>query len=278
MDFDRSTEDVGNIVEFGHLNLRVPDQPRALMFYVMVLGLSRDPQERTGTDNAWINVGRNQFHLPVGHSAQVLRGTIHLVMPDLAALARRIDSYARRMAGTVFESHVRGDRIELRCPWGNRVVVHAPDVARFGPHRLGMPCLEIDVAAGTAEGIARFYEQVMAQPSKVSEDERGCFARVPMGPHECVLFRESRAPVAPYDGHHIQVSVSDFSGVHSRLQALRLISEESDQHQYRFVRLVDPRDGSPLTEIEHEVRSLRHPLYGRSLLNAGPASREPGTP
>ncbi len=55
--FDRSTEDVGNIVEFGHVNIRVPDQQLALIFYVMGLGLTRDPYLVTGVDNAWINVG-----------------------------------------------------------------------------------------------------------------------------------------------------------------------------------------------------------------------------
>jgi hypothetical protein len=36
--FDRAAEDVGNIVEFGHVNVRVPDQQRAIIFYVMGLG------------------------------------------------------------------------------------------------------------------------------------------------------------------------------------------------------------------------------------------------
>jgi len=64
--FDRSREDVGNIVEFGHVNLRVPDQQLAIIFYVMGLGLTRDPYLVTGVDNAWMNVGTCQFHLPVG--------------------------------------------------------------------------------------------------------------------------------------------------------------------------------------------------------------------
>ena len=71
--FDRGSEDVGNLVEFGHLNVRVPDQQQAIVFYVMGLGLTRDPHLRVGVDNAWINVGSSQFHLPVG-PPQVLRG------------------------------------------------------------------------------------------------------------------------------------------------------------------------------------------------------------
>ena len=58
---DRRAEDIGNIVEFGHVNIRVPDQQRAVLFYVMGLGLTRDPYLVTGVDNAWINVGTCQF-------------------------------------------------------------------------------------------------------------------------------------------------------------------------------------------------------------------------
>ena len=80
--FDRATQDVGNIVEFGHVNLRVPDQQQAVIFYVMGLGLTRDPFLRVGIDNAWMNIGCCQFHLPTG-PAQVLRGVTGLVMPSL---------------------------------------------------------------------------------------------------------------------------------------------------------------------------------------------------
>ena len=40
--FDRTTQDIGNIVEFGHVNVRVPDQRLAIIFYVMGLGLTRE--------------------------------------------------------------------------------------------------------------------------------------------------------------------------------------------------------------------------------------------
>ncbi len=41
--FDRTAEDLGNIVELGHVNVRVPDQSKAIAFYLMGLGLTRDP-------------------------------------------------------------------------------------------------------------------------------------------------------------------------------------------------------------------------------------------
>ncbi len=65
-------------------------------------------------------------------------------------------------------------------------------------------------------------------------------------------------------GHHIQVYVADFSGPHKRLLERKLITEESNQYQYRFASVAG------LFDIEHEVRSLTHPLYARPLVNRNP--------
>ena len=264
--FDRSTEDIGNIVEFGHVNIRVPDQQQALAFYVMGLGLTRDPYLVTGLDNAWINVGRCQFHLPVG-PAQQLRGTVGLVMNDLDALVERLAAVRPRLAGTAFSFEPQGDTIDLRCPWGNRIRVHAADAARFGRITLGMPYVEIDTRTGTAAAIARFYVEVLGSPAQVGEDAAGVFARIPAGLNESLVFRETRRALPAYDGHHLQITVADFSGVHRRLLQRGLVTEESDQSQYRFQDIVDVDSGEVLATIEHEVRSMRHPTYGRPLIN-----------
>ncbi|MDE2228307.1 MAG: hypothetical protein KGL11_04615 [Alphaproteobacteria bacterium] len=58
---------------------------------------------------------------------------------------------------------------------------------------------------------------------------------------------------------------------HRRLSEFDLITEESDQHQYRFKDIVDPQTGRVLFTIEHEVRSTRHPLYARPLVNRNPS-------
>jgi catechol 2,3-dioxygenase-like lactoylglutathione lyase family enzyme len=269
--FDRSSEDVGNIVEFGHVNLRVPDQATALAFYVEGLGLTRDPAYRTGRDNAWINVGTAQFHLPVG-APQVLRGTIHLVMPDLDPLRERLAAVRGRLDGTAFDVAERDDAVEVTCPWGNRIQVHAPDPERFGHLQLGMPRIDFETGPGTAARIARFYEVVFGGIARCGQQPGGLEACVAAGPGSWLVYRETARSPAAYDGHHIQVTVADFSGVHRRLQQHGLITEESDQHQYRFREIVDVDRGDALVLLEHEVRSMRHPLFGRSLANDGLAS------
>ena len=267
--YDRRTEDVGNIVEFGHVNLRITDQQQAIVFYIMGLGLTRDPYLVTGVDNAWINVGTCQLHLPGGRS-QVLRGVIGLVMPDLDALAARLESVRPRLKGTAFAFERNGAQVDVTCPWGNRIRVHAPDAARFGSMLLGMPYVEVDVPTGTADGIARFYSEVLASPAALIQHAGGICARVAIGFGESLVFRETSRVLPAYDGHHIQIAVADFSGVHRRLLERGLITEESNQSQYRFQDIVDPRSGQVLTTLEHEVRSMRHPMYARHLVNRDP--------
>ena len=46
---------------------------------------------------------------------------------------------------------------------------------------------------------------------------------------------------------------------------------ETDAHEWRFQDIVDPATGAALFRVEHEVRSLRNPLYARPLVNRNPA-------
>ena len=47
--FDRTVEDLGNVVELGHVNVTVPDQSKAIAYYLMGLGLTRDPYSDGGS-------------------------------------------------------------------------------------------------------------------------------------------------------------------------------------------------------------------------------------
>ena len=64
--FDRRRQDTGNILFLEHVNVKVPDQTIATVFYVQGLGFTRDPYLMVGTENMWINIGQQQFHLPTG--------------------------------------------------------------------------------------------------------------------------------------------------------------------------------------------------------------------
>jgi predicted enzyme related to lactoylglutathione lyase len=264
--FDRTTQDVGNMVELGHVNVRVPDQLLATVFYVSGLGLTRDPYLMTGVDNMWVNVGIGQFHLPVG-PAQVLNGVTGLVLPDLDALVRRLKQVTGRLHGTHFAFKRRGDVVDVTCPWGNRIRVHAPDPAQFGRIALGMPYVEVMSKRKSSPGIVRFYREIIGVNGSIGKDSKGAFARIPIGAGEYLLYRETADTPPEYDGHHIQVAFADFSGPHAKLLARGLITEESNESQYRFQDIVDLDSGDVLATIEHEVRSMRHPMYARALVN-----------
>lgn len=268
--FDRTQEDLGNIVELGHVNVRVPDQAQAVAFYIMGLGLTRDPYLMAGLENMWVNVGRGQFHLPT-RGTDVVRGTTGLVLPDLEALLHRLEYAKKFLEGTKFSFKEVGDTVETTCPWGNRIRVHAPDPAKFGPMRVGMPYVECDIAPGTdLSAIARFYTEILDGIAGVSNDERGPYAWVSTSAESKVTFRESKGPLPEYDAHHIQITLADFSGPHKKLLERGLISEESDQHQYRFLDIVDVDTNKPLHRIEHETRSMRHPMFNRVFVNRNP--------
>jgi hypothetical protein len=266
--YDRTAEDLGNIVELGHVNVRVPDQKLATLFYISGLGLTRDPYLMTGVTNMWANVGRSQFHLPTGRG-QVLRGHTALVLPDREALLQRLSGVRRGLEDTSFDFREHDDYVEAVCPWGNRIRCYEPD-PRFGRITLGMPYVEIDVRRGAASRIADFYEEILDGFADVEEDEEGRCARIMVGPDQYLVYRETDRTIEPHDGAHIQITLVDFSGPHERLLAKGLVTEESDQHQYRFEDVLDLETGKVLVTMEHEVRSMRHPLYGRPLVNRNP--------
>jgi catechol 2,3-dioxygenase-like lactoylglutathione lyase family enzyme len=267
--FDRSAEDVGNVVRLEHVNLRVPDQLVATQFYVSALGLTRDPYLVTGVENMWINAGHTQFHLPTG-DAQRLRATIGLVLPGRRALLERLTVVAAALKHTDFAFEERQDFVAVRCPWGNRLQCYEPDPNRFAGTALGIVQLEFDVPPGAAEGIARFYREVLGARTAVPAGTHGASARIQVGKGQSLVFTESAQELASYDGHHIEVYVADFSGPHRRLRELGAITEESDQHQYRFLDIIDMRTRAPLFRLEHEVRSMTHPLFARPLVNRNP--------
>lgn len=268
--FDRSAEDLGNVVHLEHLNLFVPDQLVATQFYVSTLGLTRDPYMMTGVDNMWVNAGATQFHLPHG-KAQHFRGRISLVIPGREALLARLEQGGAALRGTAFSFEAQPDHVAVRCPWGNAMRCFEPDPARFDSIVLGIAELEFDVPPGTAAGIARFYREVLAANAAVENGAgNAASARVRVGTGQSLLFRETGAATLPYDGHHIQVYIADFSGPHRRLLDLGLVTQESSRHQYRFVDIVDPQTRTRLFQIEHEVRSMTHPMFRRPLVNRNP--------
>lgn len=271
--YDRTRDDMRNIVALEHVNVQIADQAAATLFYVKGLQLTRDPFIMVELDNMWINAGRTQMHLPTAAShPQVMRGTIGLVVPDLRAVDEALARVARRLAGTRFGFHREGETIRATCPWGNRFRIHAPDTNRWGRTELGIAYLDFDVPAGAARAIAAFYPALLDAPATLEPGTDDLeIASVRVGADQRLRFVETREPIPDYDGHHIAIYVADFGGPHAKLLERGLVSRESDAHEWRFIDIVDPETGRLVYQLEHEVRSMRHPLFARPLVNRNPA-------
>lgn len=263
---DLARQDVGTVVEFEHINVAVPDFEVATWFYVDALGLTREPYLDLGPDLVWINVGAQQFHLLRG-DPQVVRGTIELVVPSQTALVDRLTTMADRLDGVVFQVDAASGVVDVRGPWGNRF--RCREAAPGARVQLGLTGVEFDVRPRTVHGIQRFYEQILGAPASVHDD---C-CTVTVGPGQSLRFVESDTADRPYDGHHLAIYIANFSQPHDRLADRELLVGHIEPCQYRFVSIVDPDDNTPLFEIEHEVRSLHHPLRGRPLINRNPDQR-----
>ena len=265
---DYVEEDVGNIVSLEHVNVQVPDQSLALLFYVVGMGFTRDPYYNIGLNNMWANAGEQQFHLPT-RPAQAIDGHIGIVLPDLEALKNRLETVAPGLQETQFAWSANEDHVAVRCPWGNQLRCYAPGPA-FGDMALGIPYVEFLVGPGKASGIARFYRTVLGAPATLQSDHNGALAKVSIGRNQALIFRETSEPLRAYDGHHIAIYVANFSGPYEFLKTRGLISEDVRNHQFRFREIVDPEGGGSLFQIEHEVRSLHHAMYNRPFVNRDP--------
>ncbi len=267
-----------SIVELGHINLHVPSQDAALVFYVAALGLTRDPEAMLGTGNMWVNVGSSQFHLPSRQPTQRHRGIVGLVLPGVVSgrdkLLQRLRLASDALRGTMFSFDETDEFVDVRCPWGNHIRLHPPSPPLLGPASLGMAYIEFHVPSGSAAHIGRFYRDVLRAAVELgSEQPLCCSVRVMCGPHQALVFRETALPLPEYDGYHIMLTLNDFPAIHRRLADLRLITRGSVlEEEYRFVDIVNVDDGRVLYQVEHECRSTQHALSGRPLVNSGAAT------
>jgi hypothetical protein len=267
--YDRDAQVVGNIVHLEHFNVVVGDQRLATLFYVVGLGGTRDPYIFPGLENMWVNFGRSQVHLPSrGTKPEVLRGTAGFVVPSLDELMKRLEHAGNEMERVApelpnkFSFKRERDFVAATCPWGNRVRCHAP-APEFGRTELGLAYVDFDVPQGSAEGIARFYNEIMRAPAQVKESR----TTVSVGRDQRLHFTETGSPLPEYDNHHIQVYIADFASPYHWLKKHSLINMETDAEEWRFQWITDPRDGGKLFQIEHEVRSMKHRLFSRPLVN-----------
>lgn len=274
--YNRNEQSLGNILHMEHVNLMIPEQASALLFYITGLRFTRDPYLMTGLDNMWVNMGRSQIHLPRRDpSPQVLRGTIGLVVPNLNEVELSLTSIKEQLNGTKFSFERKNKCIEATCPWGNKIRLHEPS-PEFGSMHIGMPYVELSAPIGSAEKIANFYREIMAATTIVGMRNGSHCASITTGISQFIHFIETDKLQPDYDGHHVAIYIADFAGPYKKLIEHNLISRESDDYEWRFIDIIDLETKAVIFKIEHEVRSATHPLYARPLINRNPAQSNRG--
>src|SRR5205085_10951004 len=131
---------------------------------------------------------------------QRLRGTIGVVVPDLAQLKERLEAVQSALAGTAFAFTEHDGFVATTCPWGNRFRCHAP-AAVFGGAELALTYVEFDAPPGRADRIARFYRDIMGAPAETVRRDGAPAAAVNAGDGQWLYFRETRDAITAYDGH-----------------------------------------------------------------------------
>jgi len=266
--YDRTTQDVGNIVALEHVNVMIPDQQLATLFYVVGLGLTRDPYLMPALENMWVNVGNQQFHLPIG-DATPLQGEVGLVVPDLQEVESQLDHVAPALKGTSFSFEQVEGTLLTTTPWGHQIRIH-PQGKLPGRLPQALAYVQFWVPPGTSAGIGAFYRDVLQCPIESELIEGDPAVRVTVGPYQLFRFREMKGAGIVPNNNHVAVYLTRYRSIYGTLTRMGLIMEEDDHDQFRFRSMVDPDTGTLLYSFEHEMRSLHHPDYRRPLANRVP--------
>ena len=115
-----------------------------------------------------------------------------------------------------------------------------PTPARFGAHAAGHAVCGDRRAARHRRAASPASTRDARPPAQAGSDAAGRLHPRAGRPRQSLVFRETARAIAAYDGHHVQVTVADFSGVHRRLLERGLITEESNPASTASSDIVDP--------------------------------------
>ena len=141
---------------------------------------------------------------------------------------------------------------------------------------LGIPYMRFMCPAGTAAGLARFYEDIFCTKAEVRKGSNFEECWVPIGSCQWLIYREAQpGEEVPYDGYHIAIYINNFLDAYRRAKERQLVwnnprfpnttydtEDLALRHtEFRILRLVDPKTGELLCELEHEIRATSHPQF-----------------
>ena len=116
--------EIGGIAHLEHVNFEVNSHDMVSAFFMGGLGFTRDPIRMVSVYNMWVNVGKQQFHLPIG-DAIPFAGEVGVTVPKLKDSQRSLKRIASKLGGeasvesqkgrgSTFSCHFPGTRIDIR--------------------------------------------------------------------------------------------------------------------------------------------------------------------
>jgi catechol-2,3-dioxygenase len=245
------TLDVKGILWMEHVNLVVGSKTLAEYFYLEFLGFTKDL-----SSSFHVNMGQQQFHLAEnGEPAQIVAGSIGLVVPSLVTLRERIPAASETLKTTKFtiiSDDTENACLTLTCPWGNLFHIYSvendslestkntprkmenlhAEGGAYGAHRMairgtpGIRYIEIACPVGKSHAIAQFYK-VMLGCNVMETTVDVSAAIVCVGPGVHLAFVESQNwsenASEAMEGVHVCFYANDFEGLYQRLAARKLI-------------------------------------------------------
>ena len=268
--YDRTAADIDNIIGLEHVNTTIDDQRLATLFYVVGLGFTRDPYMSVGDENMWINLGRQQFHLPTRGKPQVLRGHVGVVVPDLGRAeeaARERAPEARRNALLVrreerpHRDHLpvgqRHPRLRaagaVRRHEARHAVRRADGAARRrGRHRALLPAGIRRQGEGRG---GRRHRSLRAQPEDDLPRDRRRHPAVRRPPYRDLHRGFLRAAPVPAEARASSPRRATRTSIASRTSSIRRTASSSSSSSTRCA-------------------ACTHPMYGRPFVNRNPAQMQ----
>ena len=260
-----NTQEIGTFTHFEHVNFQVPDHHLATLFFIEGLGFTRDPYRMVSVRNMWVNAGQQQFHLPKGEAAP-FAGEVGVTLPKLSDTVRSLKQVAPRLKGTEFAFDKEGSTLRVVSPWGHQLRAHeAGELSGRLPQAI--PYVRFQVPEGAAQGIARFYDELLGVPAVVRGRGRNKEATATVGVNQSFHFVDTPDLTLPDHPNHVAVYLTRYHATYERLKKRKLVMAPDRDEQFRFEKMVHPDTGEVLFEFEHEARSLHHPDYRKPLVN-----------
>ncbi|MEK9724065.1 MAG: hypothetical protein VW405_11380 [Rhodospirillaceae bacterium] len=269
--------EIGRLVHLEHVNFTVDDHDLATVFLMGGLGFTRDPYKRTDHHNMGVNVGMQQFHLPLrSRPTPPFPGVVGLIVPDLKAVRERLGYIEKdgHFKGTPYKTQMKAGALEIVSPFGVALRLHQAGKLAF-QRPVGIPYVDIHVAPGSARPLARYYRQVMGCPASVGKLGGETVCRVTVGPNQELRFRERDGIDHDLHNFHVAIYTADYNALRDTAQANASFMGDARDQTFFLDRLYDPDNGETILRFQHEMRGLFHADYMRQLVNRWPMPTEP---